>query len=57
VYGITYRDILVVVNRLSKRKRVILYNDITVEIVARMFIYKIYNNHGLPSSIFSDRET
>jgi hypothetical protein len=51
----TYRNILVIVDRLSKRKRIIPHNDITAEAVVGIFIYEIYKNYSLPSSIISDR--
>jgi hypothetical protein len=53
----SYRNILIIINRLSKRKRIILYNDILAEAIARIFIYKIYKNYGLLSSIILDRGT
>ena len=38
VYGLTCRNILVVVDRLSKQKRVIPYDDMLAPALARLFV-------------------
>ena len=48
-------NIMVVVDRLSKMVKCILMDGITAKDAAKAFYTHIWKNHGLPSSIISDR--
>jgi len=50
-------NVLVVIDRLSKRKRVIPYEDIGAEITVMLFLNEIFKHHGLLETIISDRGT
>jgi len=54
VYGIDYTYVLIIFNRLSKRKRVIPYKDILAEATVIVFLNKIFKHYGL-ETIFSNR--
>ena len=48
-------NIMVIINRLSKMVKCILMDGITAKDAAKAFYTHIWKNHGLPSSIISDR--
>ena len=53
--GETVRNILVIVDRLSKKKRFIPCNEMSAEHIADLFYDNIWRHDGTPSTIVSDR--
>ena len=49
------KNILIIIDKLSKRKILEFCNSMDAEIVAEIFIRKFYRQHGLPTVIISDR--
>ena len=56
-YGRSYQHIMVVVDRLSKKKKFIPLDALEVETVVQAFIEWIWREEGYPFSIISDRGT
>lgn len=56
-YGRAYEHILVVVDRLSKKKKFIPLDSLEVEAVVQAFIEWIWREEGYPFSVISDRGT
>lgn len=56
-YGRSYQNIMVVVDRLSKKKKFIPLDSLEVEAVVQAFIEWIWREEGYPFSIISDRGT
>ena len=56
-YGRTYENIMVVVDRLSKKKKFIPLDSLEVDAVVQAFIEWVWREEGYPSSILSDRGT
>jgi transposase InsO family protein len=55
--GLSYINIIVVVDRLSKQAHYIPCRSITAQVVADLFYREIFKHHSLPRSIISDRGT
>jgi transposase InsO family protein len=53
--GITYENILVIVDRLSKKKKFIAVQDLTVETLVQAYIEYVWREEGYPDDIISDR--
>ena len=53
--GKTYRNILVVVDRLTKMRHFIPVTGLDADEVAESFLHYVYKLHGAPDSIVSDR--
>jgi hypothetical protein len=53
--GRTYTDILVIVDRLSKKKKFIPVVDLKVDTLVRAFVEFVWREEGYPESIVSDR--
>jgi transposase InsO family protein len=53
--GRTYRHIMVVVDRLSKKKKFIPLESLDVETVVRAFIEHVWREEGYPEEVISDR--
>ena len=56
-YGRNYQHIMVVVDRLSKKKKFIPLDSLEVEAVVQAFIEWVWREEGYPSTIISDRGT
>jgi hypothetical protein len=54
-YGRTYRHIMVVVDRLSKKKKFVPLQSLDVEAVVQAFIEYIWREEGYPAEVISDR--
>lgn len=55
VYGTTYKHIMVVVDRLSKRRRFVPLPSLEVQDVVTAFLQHIWSQEGYPRTIVSDR--
>lgn len=51
------KNILVIVNRLSKKKRFLPYDGIIVEEIADLFYDNVWRYNGTPTSILTNRST
>lgn len=56
-YGRVYQHIMVVVDRLSKKKKFIPLDSLEVEAVVQAFVEWIWREEGYPTTIISDRGT
>ena len=56
-YGCDYRHIMVVVDRLSKKKKFIGLASLEVEDVVQAFLHYVWREEGYPRSVVSDRGT
>ena len=56
-YGRNYQHILVIVDRLSKKKKFIPLDSLEVEAVVQAFLEWVWREEGYPFSIISDRGT
>ena len=56
-YGRIYQHIMVVVDRLSKKKKFIALTNMNVENVVQAFLHYIWREEGYPRTIVSDRGT
>jgi hypothetical protein len=52
--GVTYKNVLVVVDRLSKRRKFIEMNSMKATDVANAFVRRVFPDWGFPKSIVSD---
>jgi len=56
-WGVPCKNMLVVVDRLTKQGHFIPCNNMDALATARMFYFNVFKHHGLPNSIVSDRGT
>lgn len=56
-YERIYKNIMVVVDRLSKKKKFIALDSLEVEAVVQAFVEWVWREEGYPRTVISDRDT